>query len=72
MIIKFINIFTALPKNVCMTYFQHFIFSMKLSFHYCLYSYKAFVHAIIPSLYITSSSDSVKEIEDVLKEAGCK
>lgn len=72
MIIKFINIFTAHPKNVCMTYFQHFIFSMKLSFHYFLYAYKATVHAIIPSLYITSSSDSVKEIEDILKEAGCK
>lgn len=66
------NIFTAHPKNVCMSYFQHFTFSMNLSFSYLLYSYKAFVHGFIPALYITSSSDSVKEIENKIKYAGCK
>ena len=64
--------FTAHPKIVCMTYFQHFTFSMGFSFFFMKKSLHAFIHAFIPSLYITSSSDSVNEIEDKLKNAGCE
>jgi len=45
---------------------------MGLSFFFMKKSLHAFIHAFIPSLYITSSSDSVKEIEDKLKDAGCE
>ena len=72
MFFNFISNFTSHPKKVCMTYFQHFTFSIELSFSYLIYSYKAFIHAFIPNLYITSSSDSIKEIENKIKEVGCK
>jgi|TARA_B100000575_G_C22906043_1_gene526369 hypothetical protein len=48
---------------------------MKLSlyFSYTLFvgSMKAFVHAFIPDVYITSTSDLSTELYKVLKSSGC-
>jgi len=55
-----------------MTYFQHAIFSSSLGISLLAASFKAFIHAIIPSLFITSSSDLVKSLDDKLKNAGCR
>jgi len=60
------------PNKVCMTYFQHAIFSSSLGISLLAASFKAFIHAIIPSLFITSSSDLVKSLDDKLKNAGCR
>lgn len=57
--------------NVCMTYSKHFSFSMNLSKIYLKSSYKAFIHAILPNIYITSSSDTQKEVDLLLKNSGC-
>jgi len=61
----------AHPKKVCMTYLSHFQFSSKLSVLFLIASFKAFVHAVIPDIYITSSSDSVNEIKELIETSGC-
>ena len=60
------------PNSVCMTYFTHMKFSLKLSYIMCVASYKAFIHAIIPSVFITSSTDTSNEINYLLKNSGCQ
>ena len=62
----------AHPNNVCISYLEHLIFSIVLSFSLLLGSLKAFVHAIIPSMFITSTTDLVKDIDIKLKTSGCK
>ncbi len=59
------------PKNVCMTYLSHLQFSSKLSVLFLIASFKAFVHAVIPDIYITSSSDSINEIKELIEISGC-
>ena len=68
---KFTNIFLNHPKEVCMNYYTHFNFSFKLSAVLLTASGKAFVHAIIPSLYITSTSDTIAYIDNEIKTNGC-
>ncbi len=60
------------PSKVCMSYFQHFKFSMEMSAHLLIGSYKAFIHSLYPDVYITSTSDCVKHISKRLDESGCK
>ena len=59
------------PKEVCMNYYSHFTFSFKLSIVLFLASIKAFIHAVIPSYCITSTSDTIKYIENEIKTNGC-
>jgi hypothetical protein len=72
MVINFLNIFTNHPKSVCMSYFEHLKFSFLFGVFFLKKSCQAFIHAFFPNLYITSTSDSVKQIEDELKNAGCR
>ena len=55
-----------------MTYFQHFCFSTKLGINLLIGSYKAFMHALIPYFYTTSTSDLVEYLEKEMKSVGCK
>ena len=59
------------PNAVCMSYIQHMKFSLKLSYIMFTSSCKAVIHAFIPSLFITSSSDSVNKMSHLLKNSGC-
>ena len=59
-------------KDVCMSYFDHMYFSLFLCITFAIGSYKAFVHALIPSLFITSSSDLIKEVAEKMKTIGCR
>lgn len=59
------------PKQVCMTYFEHLKLSLKLCYLLGKGSLKAFIHAFIPDKYITSTSDLVNEISNIIKESGC-
>lgn len=63
--------FTDHPKNVCMNYFQHFLFSFKLSIYFLKKSIQAFVHSIYPNFYITSSSNVPTELKQKFSEVGC-
>jgi len=63
--------FTTHPKNVCMTYKTHFAFSLKLSFKFALASVKAFIHALIPNVFISSSTEALNDINKIVKNSGC-
>tara|TARA_Y100000741_G_scaffold307246_1_gene249987 strand:- start:243 stop:485 length:243 start_codon:yes stop_codon:yes gene_type:complete len=60
------------PAKVCMSYSQHMLFSLGLSKDFFIASTKAFVHAIYPDSYITSSSDAIIDIDNKMKKVGCK
>jgi len=59
------------PKSVCMTYFQHFRFSMKLSMLFIHSSIKGIIHAIFPWLFITYAKDTTETISFLLNTNGC-
>ena len=65
-------IFFRHPKQVCMTYFQHARLSFNFSLIFLKASKEAFIHAFYPDKYITSTSDTVKEITKILEESGCR
>jgi len=60
------------PNNVCMSYYIHMKFALYLSYQFFISSGKSFIHAFIPSLFITSSSDIIIELDELLKKSGCR
>ena len=62
----------AHPDEVCMSYTQHCKLSLKLCFLMLLGCIKAFIHAFIPDLFITSTSDINKKISIILNNHGCR
>ena len=56
------------PKSVGMTYTEHLLFSMKLSYLFFCGSVKSIIHAIYPDVYITSSGDYSKVIFEMIHE----
>lgn len=60
------------PKKVCMSYMRHFWFSMSLSGRFAIGSMQAFIHALLPDYYITSSSDLILEIQEDMSNIGCR
>ena len=59
------------PNKVCMTYANHFVFAVGLSLRLFKASLQSFIHAIFPSLYEKSTSDTILYIAKVIKENGC-
>lgn len=59
------------PNSVCMSYYTHFCFSMNLSRKLFIGSIQAFMHAIFPNFFITSSSDLLKEMQEDFDTVGC-
>ena len=60
------------PKQVCMTYFQHAKLSLYFSYLFSKGAVLAIVHAIIPDIAVTSTSDTVQEVQRILVTAGCR
>ena len=54
------------PNSVCMTYFQHCKLSFGFGVQFLLGSFKAFVHAFIPSMCITSTTDLIEDVKSQL------
>ena len=59
------------PKNVCLTYIEHFKFSMYLSYEFALALVAAVVHAFYPDALVTYSSDTVERVTKEMKKIGC-
>lgn len=59
------------PKQVCMNYYTHMKLSLHFSFVLFRGSVKSFIHAFIPDIYITSTTDLTKNLDKLLKESGC-
>jgi hypothetical protein len=45
---------------------------MSLSRRFAIGSIQAFIHALIPDLYITSSSDLILETQEDMSNVGCR
>ena len=60
------------PKEVCMTYFEHARLSLYFSYLLSKGAVLAVVHAFIPDIAATSTSDTVKTISTILSESGCR
>ena len=54
-------------KDVDMTYGQHLLFSLSLSKIFLESSVKAIIHAFLPDVYITSSTDNIKLLQNKMK-----
>tara|TARA_B100001564_G_scaffold344754_1_gene342643 strand:- start:2090 stop:2251 length:162 start_codon:yes stop_codon:yes gene_type:complete len=47
-------------------------FSFYLSYTFLTASFYAFVHGIYPDIFITHSSDTIKQISEDMKKIGCR
>lgn len=59
------------PQSVCMSYIQHMRLSLYFSAMMWWGSIQAFIHAFIPDLCITSTSNISKHLYEKLKSSGC-
>ena len=61
------NIFTEHPSQVSETYLQHMIKALTFSFKLLAMSCQALLHAFFPFLFVTTVSDKIKVMNDVLQ-----
>jgi len=52
------------PAKAGMTYIQHFKFSMNLSKKFAIASAAAAIHAIIPDILVTHSTDTINKLHE--------
>lgn len=67
-----LSIFIKHPKEVCMSYFEHFQFSFGLSKLFLEGSIKALIHSFFPFWYSSSSTKINITITDKMKKSGCR
>lgn len=67
MIKKIDEIFLKHPREKNVSYFQHLCVSMSLSVYFFTSSIQAFVHALVPCYFETSSSDTIRILDDYMK-----
>lgn len=66
------SILSQHPQQVCMTYWEHCQFSLKMSYYLGLGSVKAIIHAFLPNYCTTSTTETAKLIQDQLSTSGCR
>lgn len=59
------------PREVCMNYLEHCLFSLSLAKLLGIGTLKAFVHAFVPGYFITSTSELIEDIKTELDNSGC-
>ena len=55
-------------EEMKMGYFEHMFISLYYAFILLLSFFKAFIHAFIPDIYVTSTSECIVEINKELKK----
>jgi hypothetical protein len=55
-----------------MTYLEHMKLSLELSSTFFIGSLKALLHAFIPDICVTSSTDTVRIANEKMSKAGCR
>jgi hypothetical protein len=60
------------PTAVCMTYTSHGLFALRMSLTLFTASFKSLIHAFLPDLFITSTTDCVEYVSQELKKIGCR
>ena len=64
--------FTKHPNSNGMGYFKHMYYSLKFAVMLFIASIKAVLHALFPFLFSTSTSDVIRDIDNIQKKIGCK
>ena len=54
--------------SVNMTYLEHLFISLHYAFILFVYAIQAFIHAFIPDVFITSTSDCINNINSLLNK----
>jgi len=62
------NIFLKHPRERDVTYIQHFVISINFAKTFFMASIKSIIHAFIPILFVTSSTDCIKDITIFMDE----
>ena len=62
------NIFTEHPNQVSETYLQHMKKALTFSFKLLWMSSQAFLHAFFPFLFVTTVSEKIERMNDVLQK----
>jgi hypothetical protein len=66
------NFLTKHPNSNGMGYFKHLFYSLKFALMLFFASLKAVIHALLPFLFSTSTSDVIRDISKIQKSIGCK
>lgn len=59
------------PNNVCMSYFSHMRFSLRMARYMFFGTFQAIVHAFIPPMFLHGTTETVDTIQTALAESGC-
>lgn len=59
------------PKQVCMTYITHFKVATRFSSMLFVGGLKSFVHAVYPDVYVTSTSELITDLQNLVETSGC-
>ena len=62
------NIFTEHPMQVSETYLQHMKKALTFSFKLLLMSCQALLHALMPFLFVTTVSNKIEVMNDLLQK----
>ena len=62
------NIFTQHPQNVRMSYLGHARFALMLSRKTLGCAFASVVHAFFPFLFVTHTSRTIRELQDIFDE----
>jgi hypothetical protein len=62
------KLLTKHPKEVGLSYFQHLYVSVSISINFFTASIKALIHSFLPFMFETSSSDTIKYLDLLIKE----
>ena len=60
------------PQKVCMTYIEHFKFSLYLSYTFAKASFCALIHAVYPDIFVTHSGDTINKLKEEMSKIGCR
>lgn len=60
------------PNDVCLSYWEHMKISFYLSYTFFIGSFYAFIHGIYPDIFITNSSDMIRDVSIEMKKIGCR
>lgn len=59
------------PRNVCMSYWQHFNLSMHFAVRFFIAGICALLHAMVPCMFETHTSDTIRWATRRINTAGC-
>lgn len=60
------------PKNVCMTYLEHFRFALKISYLFLSGATVTLIHAFVPDVFTNTPSDINAKIKYEIENSGCR